>query len=195
MDSSRFSTLLKNRKEHPFLALCLSMVATGIAAELIYATSGRFSVAGDRVLQLIPFGIILYGILEHFFPELSRKYRHLAPIALLICGIGLLTIDGVPFSALVSAGFGVIIGLFICAALVSFLESGNTQNLGLKVGISASLFSVAVYPLSMGYRQLSKLFPKTSIITIGLVYCGENALVGSVVVYAYNKGCTAVKMR
>lgn len=145
------------------------MVAIGIAAELIYATSGRFSIIGDSILQLIPFGILLYGLLEHFFPRFCCRYRRFAPAFLLAYSVGMLVLDMVPFSLFIATLFGVITGLFICASLVSFLESGEVKNLGLKIGISASLYSVAVYPFSIGYRYFLKLLPKMPITTIGFL--------------------------
>jgi len=170
MDFDKSSpALLKNRKPYPFLMLCLSMVAVGIAAELIYATSGRFSAVGASVLLMIPLGIMLYGALEHFFSDFCRTSRSLAPLLLLLYSIGMLVVDRVPFSLPMGALFGILIGLFICASLVSFLESGPIKNLGLKAGISASLYSVAVFPLSMGYHYFSDLLPRMSITTLGFL--------------------------
>jgi len=145
------------------------MVAIGIAAELIYVTSGRFSAAGNATLQLIPLGILLYGLLEHFYPQFCRAYRGLAPILLLIYSIGMLAFQGTSFLIVLSVGFGIIIGLFVCAVLVSFLESGDARNRGLKIGISASLYSLAIYPFKLGYQFLSALLPKTPITTIGFL--------------------------
>jgi len=169
MDFSKFPPLLRSKNNHSFLALCLSMAAVGIAAELIYATSGRFSAAGNGVLQFIPAGIMLYGLLEHFFPDQCCRYRGLTPVLLLVYGFAMLGIDKAPFSVSVSRIFGVVIGLFICAALVSFLESGKVDHLGIKVGISASLYSVAVYPFSIGRQLLPKLFTQIPTHTVGFL--------------------------
>jgi len=169
MSVNKHFALLKTRKDHPFLVLCLSMAAVGIAAELIYATSGRFSAVGDSVLLMIPVGIMVYGALEHFSPSFCFLHRNLAPLLLLLYSIGMLAIGKAPFSLPMAALFGVLIGLFICASLVSFLESGPIKNLGLKAGVSASLYSVAVFPLSMGHRYFSNLFSKVSITNLGFM--------------------------
>ncbi|MCL2654895.1 MAG: helix-turn-helix transcriptional regulator [Coriobacteriia bacterium] len=169
MSTNKYSALLNKRKAHPFLALCLSMVAVGIAAELIYATSGRFSAAGDSVLLMIPVGIVVYGVLEHFFSDFCRTYRSYTPLLLLLYSMGVLAVDKARFSLLMATLFGILIGVFVCTSLVSFLENSAVEHLGLKVGISASLYSVAVFPLSMSYRYFSNLLPKVPITTLGFV--------------------------
>jgi len=173
MDFSELFVSLNNRKARPFLAFSFSLLAVGVATELVYATSGRFSAVGNSVPQLIPLGILLYGLLEHFFPAFCRSYRRLIPVLLLVYSVVLLVVDKAPFMLPLSALFGVMIGLFICASLVSFLESGQIQNRGPKIGIAISLYSIAAYLLNRGYYY----FPKAPVTMIGLLILAALLLV------------------
>lgn len=99
-----------NKKDHPFLVLCLSMLAVGIAAELSNAVNGRFSATGNRILELVPLGILLYGLLEHFFPGLCRALRK-APLILLAVGsVAMLVSQELPTQLPLSLNYGVVIG-------------------------------------------------------------------------------------
>ena len=158
----------KRRKmDRPFLSLCLSMAAVGISAEMVHTTNGRFSMEGNIVLQLIPIGILLYGLLEHFSPDFCRRHRSQIPLVLSAYCIGMMTIRILPVYIFLSAVFGVIVGILVGASLVSFLESGITQRRWLNIGIAVGIYSVSVYPFDIGYKFFEKYFPKTPILIAG----------------------------
>ena len=167
MAINKFFVLPQNKSRHPFLTLCLSMVAVGIAAELISVTSRRYSVVGDSILQMIPLGILLCGLLGRFFKRFYRICRDYVPIIMLVFSIGMLGVNQTRYPVLISALFGIVIGIFISMSLVGFLESGDSKNLGIKLGISASLYSVSAYPFRLGYQFSMEIFPKIPIDTVG----------------------------
>ena len=137
---------------HPFLALCLSMACTSVAVEAVHFTDGRLSAAGSGALMGVPAGLVLYCVVYAVNRRLCNRFGKLAPLGLAAFCLVMLPFAG---SVALSAAFGVVCGLFLASSLTAYLPWGIANNRMLKIGLSAGIFTTAVYPFGVVYTLLS----------------------------------------
>jgi DNA-binding NarL/FixJ family response regulator len=141
-----------DRAGRPFLALCLSMVFISVASEAAHFTDGRLSLTGSLALMGIAAGLLLYCV---FFAasravcERVKRYFPLICAALCLCMA--LPIGRTPISAL----YGVSCGLFLAGAVTGYLPHAGTSRRMLKIGLSAGIYTTAVYPFGIAYTLLA----------------------------------------
>ena len=139
---------------HPLLSLCLSMVWVSAASEAAHFSEGRFSVAGSNALMGLAAGLIIYCVVSAVIRDVCGTLRKYSPLVSAVLCIAML----LPFAkTAIAVLFGVSCGLFFASSLVGYLPHAGDRNRMLKIGFSAGLFTVAVYPFGAIYSSLSPI--------------------------------------
>jgi DNA-binding NarL/FixJ family response regulator len=134
------------------------MVWISIASEAVHFTDGRPSLTGDLVLMGVAAGLVAYctaATLNRVLCERIRKYFPL--VAAAFCLVMLLPFAGAVLSIL----YGIACGLFLASALIGYLPHAGTKRRMFKIGLSAGIYTTAVYPFGVAYTLLSPFVPST----------------------------------
>ena len=151
----------KMRRHRLFVNLCLSMVWMSIAAETPHFIYGRLSVPGDVALMGVVAGLATWCVASHInFAFVSRLRRYIPLLSAALCASVLVPSNiATPFSAI----YGISCGLFFASSLAEYLEYANADRYMLKIGLSAGIYTTAVYPFGLAYTLLVPCMPETAL--------------------------------
>jgi hypothetical protein len=146
----------RSRPAHPYLALCLSMVWISIASEAVHFTDGRPSLTGDLVLMGVALGLVVYCAVAVINRALCERVRRYLPLVAAVFCFAMLLF---PAGTVLSPPYGISCGLFLASALVGYLPHAGTKHRMFKIGLSAGIYTTAVYPFGVAYTLLSSPVP------------------------------------
>ena len=153
MTDAKIGAPHKRLARRPFLSFCLGMAAFSVAIELVHCADGRFSASGNLVLQAVPAGMLLYGLLDLLFHNIARKTKPLLPLFPAAAALLLAFTSGTAVYTALCALFGAVTGMFACGLLASLATGGVTRRY-LKLGVGLGLLSSALYPVYILYEFL-----------------------------------------
>ena len=142
-------------KFYPFIIICLSMIYLSIGAEAVHFTDGRLSLTGNLALMGISAGLIIWCIISRLYNRICDKIRRYIPV--ISSGLCLLMLFPANIGRYISFIYGISFGVFLASSLTGYLlyTYKNTDNIMLKIGFSAGIFTTAVYPFGIIYTLVS----------------------------------------
>jgi DNA-binding NarL/FixJ family response regulator len=139
------------------------MAWVSVAAEMPNFTDGRPSFTGYLTLQCVVAGLVLWGGLEHVRPALFARCGARAPLAAAMLCLLLPLAAGSPLYVPATALYGISCGVFLGSSLTGYLDSGDTCGRLVKIGISAGVYTTAVYPFGVAYTLLASWLPAAAL--------------------------------
>lgn len=160
------------KKQYPFLTLCLSMAWVSVASEMPHFAFGRPSFAGALTLQCMVVGLIMWGVLDLICPRICRHTDKYVPllsgaVCIIMSFLGLFVSNTV-----VIILHGVMCGVFFASSLIEYLHNNKSNRYLIEIGISAGIFTTAVYPFGALYTLLSPHIPSTVLSAAAFVFLG-----------------------
>ncbi len=127
------------------------MAWAGISAEAVHFTDGRLSATGNSALMGLAAGFALYCLVHAINrPFVNRAERYFPLGAAALC-VAQVFIENIPLSTM----YGLCSGLFIASSLLEYLPHAGLSRRLLKIGLSAGIFTTAVYPFGVAYALIS----------------------------------------
>jgi DNA-binding NarL/FixJ family response regulator len=136
------------------------MVWISVAAEALHFTDGRLSLAGALALMGVVAGLAVWCVLDRTAPGFCDRVCRRVPLSSgMCCVLVLLPATGLLYDFF-AALYGASCGLFLASALTCYIRSGDSARGLFKIGLSAGIYTTAVYPVGLLYGLIAPRVPR-----------------------------------